>query len=258
MDVLMLQHDIAWAAPDANEQRIDALLEGQPAVDLIVLPEMWPTGFMTEPTADGLHKADDALRWMKRTARERHAAVVGSMAVQTDEGCVNRLYFVRPDGETDVYDKRHLFTYGGEHRHYRCGTQRTIVEWRGVRFLLQVCYDLRFPVWSRNRGDYDVAIYVANWPDSRIRVWDILLQARAIENQCYVVGVNRVGTDPVCTYSGHSTAVDPYGRVAARCNDHEEGAAVVRLDMEMLAAFRQKFPVLNDADDFTIPYLRQS
>ena len=164
----------------------------------------------------------------------------------------NRLCFVHPDGRVETYDKRHLFTYSGEHRHYTHGTRRVVVNFRGVRILLQVCYDLRFPVWSRNRGDYDVALYVASWPVGRIEAWSALLRARAIENQCYVVGVNRVGRDPVAEYSGASVVIDPYGRTVATCEDHHISAAEAVLDLERLAAFRRKFPVLEDGDAFEL------
>ena len=164
----------------------------------------------------------------------------------------NRLYFVRPDGSVEHYDKRHLFTYGGEDKHFTRGNRRVVVAWRGVRLLLEVCYDLRFPVWSRNRGDYDAALYVASWPKSRVEAWSTLLRARAIENQCYVVGVNRIGEDPNCEYCGCSAIIDPYGRTLAECERDKECLAEAELDMEALRAFRAKFPVLRDADRLRI------
>ena len=148
----------------------------------------------------------------------------------------------------EYYDKHHLFTYGGEHNHYTAGDKRVVVEWRGVRILLEICYDLRFPIWSRNRGDYDMIIYVASWPTPRVEAWKALLVARAIENQCYVAGVNRVGDDPNCTYCGGSSIIDPYGRHLAICADSCECEASAEIDMEALEAFREKFPVLKDAD----------
>jgi predicted amidohydrolase len=165
------------------------------------------------------------------------------------DGCYyNRLYFVKPNGDVTFYDKHHLFTYADEHRGYKRGDERVEVEYRGVRFLLQVCYDLRFPVFCRNRGDYDMMIFVAAWPTSRIHVWDTLLKARALENQCYVAGVNRIGTDPKCEYCGHSVIVSPYGDVMVRCEDDKECSAAAEIDIERLQSFRKKFPVLNDAD----------
>ena len=160
--------------------------------------------------------------------------------------------FVCPDQEPVWYDKRHLFAYGGEDKHFTAGTRRVVVTYGGIRFLLQVCYDLRFPVFSRNRGDYDAILYVANWPESRIRVWETLLSARAIENQCYIVGVNRVGRDPNCTYCGGSAIIDPYGHFLAQCQRNIADTTTATIDLEALMAFRKKFPVLADADPFTI------
>ena len=155
---------------------------------------------------------------------------------------------MKPDGDVTFYDKRHLFSYAGENEHYTRGESRVIAEWRGVRIMLQVCYDLRFPVFCRNRGDYDMMIFVAAWPTSRIHVWDTLLKARALENQCYVAGVNRIGTDPKCEYCGHSVIVSPYGDVMVRCEDDKECSTAAEIDIERLQSFRKKFPVLNDAD----------
>ena len=146
----------------------------------------------------------------------------------------------------------HLFSYSEENLHYLCGKQRKIVEFRGVRILLQICYDLRFPVWSRNCGDYDLALYVASWPVNRIAVWDLLLKARAVENQCYVVGANRVGADPVCDYTGNSAIIHPYGKAMAELRGGESGCVSAELDMEWLSGFRDKFPSLRDADKFHI------
>lgn len=221
--------------------------------DLYVLPEMFATGFATSP--QGMAEpatGGSTLCWMQRVAQEYDAAIAGSVAV-TDETTglyYNRFYFVMPDGTYHHYDKHHLFTYGGEHRYYTAGEQRTVVEYRGVRFLLLVCYDLRFPVWSRNSDEmpYDVMLYVASWPAPRIEAWRTLLRARAIENQCYVAGVNRVGTDPYCTYPGFTTLVNAYGKAEAECKRDTPSAITCIIDMNRLRAFRMKFPVLNDRD----------
>ena len=180
-------------------------------------------------------------------AERYDAAVTGSVAVADGERYFNRMYFVRPDGGVEYYDKRHLFAMGGEADHYTAGRRRVVVEWRGVRILLQVCYDLRFPVFARSRGDYDMIIYAADWPAPRIAVWDTLLRARAIENQCYVAGVNRVGSDPWCSYCGHTALIDPYGRDTAVCPE-EETVVIGGIDMDFLRAFRKKFPVLDARD----------
>jgi len=250
MQTVILQHDIAWANPEENRLRLGRLIDAQPQADLYVLAEMWSTGFATQP--EGIAESDhsESLQWMVAKARERNAALAGSIAVKSGSRYYNRFYFVRPDGTIDHYDKRHLFTYGGEHEHFTRGEERVVAEWRGVRFLLEVCYDLRFPVWSRNRGDYDAIIYVASWPTPRVEAWSTLLRARAIENQCYVVGVNRVGEDPACQYCGASAVIDPYGRTLAECERGRECAAGALIDMDALNAFRQKFPVLNDREDF--------
>ena len=273
MTISLLQTDIVWGNPAANQVRAEELLHRTAQSDVYVLPEMFSTGFATEP--QGIAETDgDSLAWMQKMARELDAAICGSIATEdvdykcgadglaneeskTGKAYCNRFYFVKPDGDYSYYDKRHLFSYGGEHRHYSSGNDRTIVEFRGVRFLLQVCYDLRFPVFSRNVGDkpYDVALYVASWPTSRIKVWNTLLRARAIENQCYVAGVNRIGSDNVCQYSGGTMLIDAYGNTVAECPMNEENTITAHLDIESLYAFRKKFPVLEDADRFTLDFL---
>lgn len=250
--VTILQTDIEWQAPSANLARLTRLLHEAPKSDLYLLPEMFATGFCMNPEVPGVSDAAaDTFRWMQHEAEELDSAIAGSLPVKTDGLCHNRFAFVTPESTT-TYDKHHLFTYGGEKRAYTEGRERIVVSFRGVRFLLQVCYDLRFPVFSRNRADYDAILYVANWPTSRIDVWDILLRARAIENQCYVLASNRIGSDPACTYPGHSQAVDAYGRVAAACEEGRESFVSLSLDMERLAAFREKFPVLSDGDKFNL------
>ncbi|MBR5350289.1 MAG: amidohydrolase [Prevotella sp.] len=246
MTIAIVQTDIRWADPAVNRLRIEELIKDQSA-DLFVLPEMFSTGFATQP--EGIAEEDNSsLAWMKEIALQRQAAIAGSIAVRDDEHYYNRFYFVKPDGEISTYDKRHLFTYGEEDLFFTAGTERTIVEYQGIRFLLEVCYDLRFPVWSRNRKDYDIILYVANWPTSRMIVWNTLLRARAIENQCFVAGVNRVGSDPTCEYSGGSMVIDAYGKVIADCGTDMPCCKTVELDLDRLNAFRKKFPVLDDAD----------
>lgn len=247
--------DIVWGDIDANCLAASAAIDSTPGSDLYVLPEMWSTGFATRPET----LADDNLRslsWMQQKADTINAAIAGSVATRCTDGTYrNRLYFVTPRSCSDAtppatyYDKHHLFTYGNEHHRYSAGQRRVVVEWRGVRFLLQVCYDLRFPTFARNIGcAYDAAIYVASWPSSRIDPWHALLKARAIENQCYVLAVNRVGNDPLCQYCGGTEVIDAYGRIVAACPDNTATAITAQLNMDALTAFRQKFPVLNDAD----------
>lgn len=250
LKVTVLQTDIAWCNPDANRERIRQLLDEAPVSDVYLLPEMFATGFCMEPAREGVAEATPGLSdWMRQWAEAHDCALAGSLPVAEGGRYYNRFHFVTPAAAV-TYDKRHLFGYGGEDKVYAPGRERVVAEFRGVRFLLQVCYDLRFPVFARNRGDYDAILYVANWPTSRIEAWDALLRARAIENQCYVLAANRVGADPVTTYTGHSQVIDAFGRVVARCEDGCEGFVTAELDCARLASFRRKFPVLSDGDTF--------
>lgn len=250
MKVTILQRDIIWAKPEENQRRAEEVLLKAEASDLYVLPEMWSTGFATRP--EGIAEHDEAsLKWMQRMAGRLNAAICGSIATETDGSYRNRMYFVYPDGHYDFYDKHHLFTYGGEHQYFTAGDKRVIVEYRGVKILLQVCYDLRFPTFARNRNGcdrYDIAIYVASWPTVRVKAWSALLVARAIENQAFVIGINRVGKDPGNEYCGASVILDAYGETIAACTPNEETTATAELDMDGLNKFKAAFPVLNDAD----------
>ena len=248
MKITLLQRDIVWGNPAENLKRAGEALTRLPKSDLYVLPEMFSTGFIAEPSGAAENNGGETLAWMRQTAQLLNAAIAGSVAASTEKGNCNRFYFVKPDGTEVFYDKRHLFTYGGEDKRYTAGTERVVVEHCGVRFMLSVCYDLRFPVWLRNHEDYDCLLVVASWPTVRLGAWNTLLHARAIENQCYVCGVNRVGKDPVCEYSGGTQCIDAYGRDVAVCGAGEETAITVELDMEKLNAFRKKFPVLKDRD----------
>ena len=251
MKVSIIQHDIVWGNPAENRLRLKQQIEAQAGADLYVLTEMWSTGFAINP--EGVAERDEAsLQWMKDMAVQMQAAIAGSLAIEQDGSFHNRLYFVKPDGEVEYYDKRHLFSYGGEDKYYSPGTERVVVEWKGVRFLLTVCYDLRFPVWMRYCNDYDAIICVANWPTVRIDSWQTLLRARAIENQCYVVGVNRVGKDPNCDYCGCSAIINPYGQTIAECEKNKEYSMEAVFDMEKLNAYRVKFPALKEKDKFEI------
>ena len=246
--IAIVQRNIVWQDIDANLCAIESLLEGVEA-DVVVLSEMFQTGFVTEPESI----ADDGrtLQWLQRVAKRNNFAIVGSVVVKEGECYYNRMYFVKPTGEVEYYDKHHLFSVGGEDRHFTAGDRRVVVEWRGVRYLLEICYDLRFPVWSRVRGDYDAIIYSALWPKPRRAVWRTLLQARAIENQAYVVGVNRVGSEPELEYVGDSMVVDHMGRIVVDAEDRE-CVAVVEFDSEEIERFRARFNVGRDADSFEI------
>lgn len=247
--VAIVQRDIVWSDIEANLEVVEHMLSGVKA-DVVVLSEMFQTGFVTNP--QGVADEGRTLEWMKRMAAQLDAAVVGSVAIRQGEEFRNRLYFVKPDGESLYYDKSHLFSVGGESKHFTAGRERVVVEWRGVRYLLAICYDLRFPVWSRQRGDYDAMIYTALWPKVRREVWRTLLRARAIENQAYVIGVNRVGEEPTgLIYSGDSAVIGYYGEAVKDMGD-EQGVAIAEIDIEALGNFREKFAVWRDADSFEL------
>lgn len=254
MKVTVVQTDIAYGKHSENQKHAEDLLNKSEASDLYVLPEMWNTGFITsscsfaEKEEESL--SDGSLAWMRNAARKRNAAVCGSMAIRTSSGqCVNRLYFACPDGTLTHYDKRHLFSPGGENLLYTSGDERVIVSYKGIRFLLLVCYDLRFPVWSRFNDDYDAIICVANWPAKRQEVWTTLLRARAMENQCHVIGANRTGDDDACHYEGGSIIVDPYGNIIAN-GGKDEGLVTAGLDFGRQERFRTTFAAQNDRDHF--------
>lgn len=253
MRISLIQMDLAWCDAQANLCHAEEMIRRQPDSDVYVLPEMFTTGFCMEPHRVAEPAEGPTLAWMRRMAREMDAAITGSVAAAVpDGGYRNRMYFVEPDGKVAYYDKRHLFSYSGEDRHYEAGAERVIVSFRGVRFFLQVCYDLRFPVFGRNCDDYDVAFYVANWPDKRRMAWDVLLRARAIENQAVVIGVNRVGSDPMCVYDGGTAAIDFFGNVAVACDDNTEQLITYEVKMEELRHYRNKFPSLTDSDTFRL------
>lgn len=250
VDVAISQVDMEWENTTRNLARFEPAV-AEAKADIVVLPEMFATGFKLRPSVVAEPMDGEVVTTMLRWAREYRKAVVGSAVISEGGFFRNRQFFVEPSGRMTWYDKHHLFRPGGEARDYEPGKQRVIVEYMGIRFLLLVCYDLRFPVWSRNRGDYDAIIYSASWADDRREVWRTLLRARAIENQCYVIGVNRVGRDPDAEYAGDSAIIDFKGRtlVDAGCS---EGTLTATIDTEQMAAFREKFPAWIDADDFEL------
>lgn len=259
--VALVQGDTRWHDPEANRAYYGGLitpLRGQ--ADLVVLPETFTSGFSNDAIARAEGMDGPTVAWLRQQAAALGAAIAGSVQIRTDAGVFNRLLFATPDGALAHYDKRHLFTFAREHERYSPGRERVVVEWKGWRILLQVCYDLRFPVFSRNRfdpahaglADYDLALYVANWPSARAHAWNTLLRARAIENLCYVVGVNRVGTDGNgLHYRGDSAAIDVLGQPLLACAD-TPGVAVATLSAADLLAHRQRFPALQDADRFVL------
>lgn len=250
--ITLIQAPLAWQAPSANRRHFAELmapLAGQ--TDLILLPEMFATGFTMEPETQGEPADGETLAWMRAQSTRLGAMLCGSLAVQEGGSCCNRFYWVAPDGTQGAYDKRHLFRMGAEPEHYRAGTRREIFHYRGWRILPLVCYDLRFPVWCRNRNDYDLALCVANWPASRRHAWRTLLTARAIENQCYMAGVNRIGRDGMgLEYSGDSLLLDFKGKALIDGPEAEPFVCTATLDPEALGHFRRKFPAWRDADVF--------
>lgn len=249
MKVSLIQSSIEWLASDRNRERAERWIAECEESDLVIFPEMFTTGFCMEPEIMAERKSE-TLEWMMNMAKRYDTAIAGSVAVEDEGNYYNRLYLVKKDGSHVKYDKRHLFTFAGEDKVYSAGDERVVVGLNGVRILLLICYDLRFPVWSRNRGDYDMILYVANWPNSRRTPWDVLLRARAIENLSYVCGVNIVGEDRSCRYSGGTVVVDYMGNVISSVADDCEGVATAVLDIDSLVKFRNKFPALYDADEF--------
>lgn len=248
--VSLCQTDVEWERPAHNLTLLEPFVAAAEG-DLVVLPEMFATGFSLDPAGSAEPAGGAIFTALRRWAAQYGKAVAGSVAVAEEDRFFNRMYFVKPDGTYAQYDKRHLFSPGGEALHYTSGDRRVVVEFGGFRFLLLVCYDLRFPVWSRCRSDYDAILCCASWPASRRDVWRTLLRARAIENQCYVAGVNRVGSDPAAHYAGDSALVDFSGRTLSGAGNGEQ-TLTARLDRDALDAFREKFPAWRDADDFRI------
>lgn len=250
--VAVCQFDIEWENTDANLQHLSGCIKSMDKdTDVLILPEMFHCGFSMSPAVNGQVNGGVVLEWMKTIADTYSMAVMGSVVVKEDNNFVNRLYVVQP-GQVDYYDKRHLFTMGDEHLHFKKGTNRLIVDIKGWKFCPLICYDLRFPVWSRNRhNEYDVLVYVANWPASRSEVWNALLKARAIENQSYVIGVNRIGKDRILSYMGDSQVIDSKGLVIHN-QLNQSGLFYVNLDKGELDDFRSKFPVWRDGDEFEL------
>lgn len=251
--VTLVQSHLHWEDAAENRALFTAKFKDlRGATDLVVLPEMFTTGFTMRSRELAERMDGRTVTWMKEQAQAMDAALYGSVIIREGDHCYNRGLFVTPDGTMTTYDKRHLFRFAKETDHYTAGAERVVVEWRGWRILLQICFDLRFPVFARNRGDYDAILYVANWPEVRRYPWSQLLIARAIENQSYVVGVNRVGQDGNGhLYSGDTAVVDPRGAVQG-LQAGSEGVLTVRFDGMALDDFRAKFPVALEADAFDL------
>ena len=255
LELALIQTTLVWQDADANRERFAGLLEQARGADLIVLPEMFTTGFSMDSAALAEPEEGATYAWLRGQAARLDAVVTGSVIIEAADGSHrNRLLWARPDGEVLHYDKRHLFRMAGEHKHYTPGLQQALFEVNGWRVRPLICYDLRFPVFSRNRDDYDLALYVANWPAPRALHWQALLLARAIENQAYVAGCNRVGSDGnQHQYSGDSRIISPQGEILSAAEPFAQARLDATLSREALHAYRERFPAWRDADGFTLP-----
>jgi predicted amidohydrolase len=253
MKIALIQTTLIWENPNENrsllQYKINAISQ---YVDLIVLPEMFTSGFTMNPKNVAETMQGDTILWLKDVAKTKNCAITGSLVIEENGNYFNRLVFVFPNGNIQCYDKRHLFTLAGEDQVYTSGTEKLIVEYKGFKICPLICYDLRFPVFSRNVEDYDLLIYVANWPKLRVNAWDILLKARAVENMSYVIGVNRIGMDDNNhEYVGHSQVVDFLGNHIVEPYETED-IFVVELNKEKMLETRSKLAFLNDKDEFEI------
>jgi len=254
----LIQSQLHWEDKNANLRMFEQKINSIPTqTHVVILPEMFSTGFSMQPEKFAEKMDGSTVEWMKKIASSKKIILTGSIIIEEEQNYFNRLIWMLPNGQFGYYDKRHLFAYGEEDRYYKAGTKRLVASVNGWKVNLMVCYDLRFPVWSRQQPEdagfeYDVLVYVANWPQKRNTAWKSLLRARAIENQCYVIGVNRVGNDGNNIYhSGDSMIIDPLGEILYQKPD-EEDIFTTQLNKERLNEVRQKFQFLRDADDFKI------
>ncbi len=253
MKIALIQTSLVWENPKQNRNNIEVKITAiSETIDLIVLPEMFTSGFTMNPNNVAETMSGETISLLKSLAKKKNCAITGSLVITENENFYNRLVFVFPSGEIQYYDKKHLFTLAGEDKVYTSGNDKLIVEYKGFKICLLICYDLRFPVFARNVEQYDLLIYVANWPKPRINAWDILLKARAIENMSYTIGVNRVGEDfNKHEYIGHSQVVDFFGNYLIEPQRLEDVYIIV-LDKKAMQDAREKFGFLNDKDRFTI------
>jgi omega-amidase len=259
LTISIIQTNLIWENKAANLRMLeDKIKNREETTEIVVLPEMFTTGFSMNPTAFAETMEGETVEWMKKIAAEEKIILTGSVIIKEEDKYFNRLIWMLPNGQYGYYDKRHLFGFAKEDEHYNAGIKRLIAQVKGWKINLQVCYDLRFPVWARQQPnenkepEFDILIYVANWPERRSHAWKTLLCARAIENQCYVIGVNRIGNDGNNIYhSGNSMIIDPLGQVLYHKAD-EEDIFTITLEKENLLEIRNKFPFLKDADKFII------
>ncbi|NER14473.1 amidohydrolase [Leptobacterium flavescens] len=252
LKLALVQIPLIWEKPVENRKNIKGRIDAiQDPVDIIVLPEMFTSGFTMNPERVAETMEGETVKWMKERAKEKQAAVCGSVVIEENGNYYNRFLFIRPDGTTESYDKRHTFTLAGEHEVYDRGQEKYIVTYKDWRICPLICYDLRFPVWARNTEDYDLLLYVANWPKPRVNAWDALLKARAIENMAYCIGVNRVGIDENGhEYSGHTAAYDVLGNTIAF--SEKEETLIVTLEKNQIGKYRSKLKFLADQDSFSL------
>lgn len=252
--IALVQCELVWEQPAENRKHLLHLLDDLASeTDLVVFPEMFATGFSMQVEKCAEAMDGESVQWMKRLAADRRLVVAGSLMIREHGNFFNRFIFVYPEGKMEYYDKRHLFSMGEEHLHFTGGQTRKLIQIKSFRILPQVCYDLRFPVFSRNRQDYDLLINTANWPAPRRGAWKTLLKARAIENQSYVAGINRTGSDANgINYVGDTCFVDPKGKVMVAAEDKKEQIITAKLSKDSLERFRNNFRVLPDADDFQL------
>ena len=254
LKIAFIQSDLEWEKPKKNRNNFKEKIEAiTTAVDLIILPEMFTTGFTMNAAEFAETMDGKTVMWMREMASLKNAAIVGSIIVEENKKFYNRLLFVSSDGNLEIYDKRHTFTLSGESDVYTPGHTKLIVDYKDWKICSLICYDLRFPVWARNVEDYDVLIYVANWPKPRILAWDTLLKARAIENMCYCIGVNRVGVDKLDNeYCGHSATYDILGSNITPLRPNKEHTEVVVLERNHINFYRNKLKFLADKDSFSL------
>jgi len=252
LEIAYIQTELIWENPNENRAVFEDKINSLSKVDLIILPEMFSTGFTMNPSVVAESMTGPTVQWMKNIAQSTDAAIMGSLVIKENGHYYNRLVFVEPSGNIKYYDKRHAFTLAGEDKEYSVGLNKLIITYKDWKICPMICYDLRFPVWSRNRNEYDVLIYVANWPKPRILAWDTLLKARAIENMSYCIGVNRIGHDiNKYEYIGHSAVYGPLGEELSTSLTIDV-SCVVTLDKSHLKEIRAKFNFLADQDSFEI------
>lgn len=263
LTISIIQANLAWEDKASNLQMLQEKIMALPFTEIVVLPEMFSTGFSMRPEVFSETMDGEAVQWMKKIAAQKKVVLTGSMMIQEEGVYYNRLIWMLPNGQHGHYDKRHLFGYAGEHEHFTPGSKRLIASVKGWKINLLICYDLRFPVWARqgkhpakveepDTAEYDLLIYVANWPEKRSHAWRTLLQARAIENQCYVAGVNRIGYDGnKIHHIGDSMIIDPLGEPLVHLLNQED-VSTITLDKEKLEETRKRLPFLNDGDKFII------